>query len=649
MTKKELREKVFKVNRNLTAFDKADMIKSLFPEMCDEIISDADQYLQSMFILPGTDNKPHFVGTPIEWDVNPTGDNEYLFHLNRMAELKTLAEAFSLTRDERYAKKACDELVGWALRVKRTEMKDEEGNYHPERFDGPTSGPWRALEVGIRMYRTVPIILEQLAYSDSMTEKDLEIILKCISEHMEVLYTISPLLWPDANHNHYLMECLGLYTAALMFPELDPDGKYSKHAKRELKRCMKAQCTAEGAQIEGCPSYHNGCVYWFSLKNNVEMRYGYSVDEEYTAKLDDMFTHSLYATRNLGTNIPWGDSHTFPVETCSVAAVGLYLATGDIEPLKNAIYYVGAETVKNDLKFNLFRIVDLERAKEDIVEAINNPKEPELPLLHFAKDVNQVYIKGGWNKDDFTFMTGCRTPVYNLHAHIDPTTFDYSFAGETLIADPGIFTYKTGDIRHRFKSSAFHSMLTINKEDAWEYQGSWKYGEQKEGKIISVKSFADHTEIVEQHHNYSPAVVTRVFYIEKDAITVLDIAEGMKDDDKAYISFHVDSPTVSVIDNRHVSSKKEGNAEIDIYSATSQTLELESGLISDRTEVSRESTLVRFIQSPIDGKVVSASLLLPRRKEEKNKAASIECSVKNNSIAIKRTIENEEKEYTYSI
>ena len=39
-------------------------------------------------------------------------------------------------------------------------------------------------------------------------------------------------------------------------------------------------------------------------------------------------------------------------------------------------------------------------------------------------------------------MTGCRTPVQNLHAHMDPGGFDFTAYGLPLISDPGIYTYK---------------------------------------------------------------------------------------------------------------------------------------------------------------------------------------------------------------
>ena len=62
--------------------------------------------------------------------------------------MKTLAEAYSLTGNLNYAKKALDELENWIDTVPCPEIQDERGAYILEHFEGLS--PWRALEVGIR-------------------------------------------------------------------------------------------------------------------------------------------------------------------------------------------------------------------------------------------------------------------------------------------------------------------------------------------------------------------------------------------------------------------------------------------------------------------------------------------------------------------
>ena len=62
-----------------------------------------------------------------------------------------------------------------------------------------------------------------------------------------------PRLFPEADHNHYLMENLGLLEIASLFPEFADAGMWKAHAVREIERCAARQLTPDGGQVEGCP------------------------------------------------------------------------------------------------------------------------------------------------------------------------------------------------------------------------------------------------------------------------------------------------------------------------------------------------------------------------------------------------------------
>ena len=260
-----LKQRVLQTNGQISALERGRCIREQFPDLAVDTLRLADEALAGRLVLPGTGPALHFIGNPPEWTENPVNDNEYTFHLNRMHHWKTMCEAYSLTGDLTYAKKVIEEVNDWIDSVRCPALTDEKGDYVPGRFDGLT--PWRALEAGIRGYRTWPYVIELLAETPYMNESFLEKLVPCIYVHCLVLYHISPLLWPKADHNHYLMENLGLLSFSCLFPELKNSSLYQNHALKELDRCMEAQCTPCGGQIEGCPSYHNGCVFWFAMRN----------------------------------------------------------------------------------------------------------------------------------------------------------------------------------------------------------------------------------------------------------------------------------------------------------------------------------------------------------------------------------------------
>lgn len=600
---------IYKHNQK-AIFEHGAKIREYFPELADQTIQLAEQAIKGMLVLPGTGPELYFVGNPPKWTENPVNDNEYTFHLNRMHHLKTLAEAYGLTGNLAYAKKAIEKLNDWIDHVPAPDLTDEHGNLMPLRFDGLS--PWRALEVGIRGYRTWPIIIELLADTPFFTEAFQKKLYESVLLHCKILYEISPLLWPKADHNHYLMENLGLMVLSCLFPEMPNSAIYSAHAQKELDRCMQAQCTPCGGQIEGCPSYHNGCVFWFSLRTVFARKFHLTVPDAYTAQLKKMFLHSVHATRACGGNFPWGDSHIADKETMALAAVACYMAYEDPFYLQTALYFYPQKTLLNDIRDNLWRIPGIKHLKETIDSAITHPLRPELPLLAWQKDLNQVYLRTSWDKKAISLMTACRTPVQNLHAHIDAGGFDLTAYGEPLVTDPGIYTYKDDVNRKHFKSAFWHNCLTVNWKNMWEYKGSWAYGPQKSGSIRSVSSYDRMTVITSSHENYAPAKVVRTLaLIDQQFLVIIDQVTGLTTDDSIQLHFHLDRTKVNQTSCGWITAK-EGHPNIELAVSSAMVPQWEIGKISTINDVWHDSLLLHLECHPKNEEAFThMTLLIP--------------------------------------
>jgi hypothetical protein len=500
---------------------------------------------------------------------------------------------------------------------------DETGAYAPGRFDGLT--PWRALEVGIRGYRTWPYVLELLIDTPYMTEAFLEKLLPCIYVHCRILYEISPLLWPKADHNHYLMENLGLLSFSCLFPEMKNSEVFRIHALRELDRCMDAQCTPCGGQIEGCPSYHNGCVFWFAMRNVFSRKYHMEESESYTRRLNSMFRHSIHATRACGGNFPWGDSHTADKETMCLAAVSCYMASGDRNYLAVAAHFYPIASILSDIRDNLWRIPEIGRLKEDLTWAEKHPQCPELPLLAWQRDLNQVYLRTSWEKDALSLMTACRTPVQNQHAHMDPGGFDFTAYGLPLISDPGIYTYKSDENRYHFKRTASHNCLTVNGADAWEYQGSWAYGPQKNGSIYAVEQTEGVTCITSRHENYAPAIATRhLALVDNRVLVIIDHVTGLSQTDIVQIHYHLNRTELNHSGMRSLISLDDGPAIELAVGDDPADLVIEDGKISTINDVWHDSKLVCFHMTPDEnGECWFTALAVPHPQSPGKQTASV--------------------------
>ena len=129
-----------------------------------------------------------------------------------------------------------------------------------------------------------------------------------------------------------------------------------------------------------------------------------------------------------------------------------------------------------------------------MVQAQHSPVKPVFPCVAWQKDLDQVYLRTSWERDAISLMTGCRTPVQNLHAHIDAGGFDLTaYSVRSTLEDAFSYLYLQRQRRNRkhFKSAFWHNCLTVNNRNMWEYLSSWAYGPQKEGHILSLQKNQD--------------------------------------------------------------------------------------------------------------------------------------------------------------
>ena len=183
---------------------------SLSDEAREKLFSAADKKLEGYYVLPGTGGKYMYLGAPPKWLERTVPDVEFHWQLNRLSELGTLTRAYLVSGNEAYARQAITNLLDWIKTCPVPEFEDAsitaaEANKH---FNSLT--PWRALEAGIRMFGAYPSFYRNMLLSELMTPELHSAILLSVYEHGRVLAYASPLIWPNADHNHYVHEMLGL-------------------------------------------------------------------------------------------------------------------------------------------------------------------------------------------------------------------------------------------------------------------------------------------------------------------------------------------------------------------------------------------------------------------------------------------------------
>jgi len=546
-----------------------------------------------MLVLPGTGGKPHFVGNPPRWFDNPFHDNEYVWSLNRMFYWIPLLRAFTLTGDPRYAQKVVDELQGWIKSCPRPPILPLADNadvwqaYWRFNF----ADPWRSLEVGIRMFTSWPLIIPHLLGTPFLTPELLTEYAGSVFEQGEVLYHVCPHFWPHADHNHYLMECLGLLNLATLFPEFSTAELWKTHAMRDLERCAVAQMTAEGGQIEGCPHYHNGCIGWFVQALSIARAHDLSFSPEFVSTIERAIAYSIHCLRPSGTAVPWGDSDADTTVAIRSILCG-YRLFHHQDYLRIAVNCFGAEQVKVCCLESIWEDTDTPNLLSAIDEAATSHAAISFPTDAWHKGLDQVTLRTDWSRNALSVFFACRSPVNNSHAHIDPMGFDFTAFGRALVVDPGRYCYREDNDRRAFKSAAYHNTLTVNGRDPFEYRGSWGFGPQKPGKIVDVRLKPGEKAAFARHDNYEPAIHHRaIALIENVALLIVDRIENLQPDDLVQLYFHFDSVEVKGDPKTgRAETNDPGQTNILVVPSPGLSGELLPGRVSDFIDVVRPST-----------------------------------------------------------
>ena len=493
------------------------------PDIRDAILRTAESARCGNVTISGSCGEPCDIGTPPAWKEIRTRDSHYGSDLHRMLHWHALLNAFLMTEDARYAQRVVMEAQDWIASCPRPPLPQNREESLAS-FYGVSAEvvPWHCLNSGIRLFETWRFMLEVLAGTEHLPQDALSAIGWSMRGQAEAIRAVSPKLFPDAHHNHYLMEMLGVLSWARLFPDMPDAREWGTFAASELGRCALSQLVEDGAQVEGCPSYHSGCMYWFCLARQYAADCGTPLCAEADARIRNGIRWAVQATRPFGEDVPWGDSHA---QTGFLRSAFLgYVAFGDTEPLAMAARFVPPEALRKAVVGHLWDAPD----PDGLVRMIEAPgfstQCAPWPATAWQRGVNQVSLRAAWEPAAAGVFFACYTPVhYGNHAHIDPCGFEFSALGRTLLMDPGCAAYFANETRRRIKSATAHNMLTVNFREPFDYCSSFAYAPQKEGYIDWVSEGALHRAAQGRHTCFDPAMHRRaVVLVDGRLLVVLD-------------------------------------------------------------------------------------------------------------------------------
>lgn len=606
------RERGTMIQQNLT------VTQEKLPEWKQEMLACAERNYRGEHVLNGTNNQFLFVGNPPRWKERLVPDPEYVADLNRMRHWIRFIMAYYLTEEKKYAIKLKEELLDWIQECA------------PPQLDGmdvfhqcyTIVSPWKCIETGIRMFRSWPDAICFLMWAKLLDQEELLTIACSVYRQGELLRKVTPQVFGGADHNHYLIQMLGLLNITDLFPELQDAREWESFANGELIRCTENQLTEDGAQVEGCPHYHLNCMEHFCLWLALAKKRGLKLPEASLARIGKGLDYAFMARRPNGQCVPWGDSDV--TDFAALLALLGHTAFGKKkwiawlcemgEPWEQ-IRGMTFENQTNLMRAGNIMLFDWNTAEWGLQKGEDG--EPERSSLYsLQRGTGQAIFRSSWKQDGMHVFFGCRKLIFgqgrvNNHEHVALLSFDFTALGRPQVVDPGRFSYDEIEERRALKSPQMHNCLLLDDRPPIEYVSSWCYGPiEHDGCITDLQAQENCVWAQGLHTFYFPVIHSRLVAMVEDCFLVVwDKLTHLKGPHHVDLYFHLDSTEVRRGPSGFY-TEHPGEANVYVHSLDNLEGSILPGYISEVYNVKRPSTRIRF-EEAVTGAREYVTLVIP--------------------------------------
>ena len=426
------------------------------------------------------------------------------WELSRSQHFGRLAQAYSSTKNEKYAQEFISQIEHWV-------------DNNPVYF-GPN---WVcAMDVAIRACNWL-YAWQFFEESSSITPEFKNRFLYAIYEHGDFIYHNLENL--GLKSNHYLSDIVGLVYIGIFCPQLKKSSKWLKFGMKELEKEIQKQVYNDGANFEGSLPYHRLVTEIFLYPAIFGKANNVTFSSRYWGKLEKMLEFTMHCTQLNGEIPQIGDN-----DNGRLHILGSYydwnvndhrylLAIGAV--LFNRADF---KAVAGEWGEEAHSILG-EEGEKKFKSIITDKKQ--LPSKHF-KDCGMIIMK---NKNvQITVDAGGNGQDGNGgHCHNDALAFQFHANGEDFIVDPGtgLYTPKPAT-RNQFRSTKAHSTVMIDGEEINRFM-PWTLFSMKEDchpTVLNWQTSAESDQLKAEHNGYSrlndPVIHNRAFQFNKKENTL---------------------------------------------------------------------------------------------------------------------------------
>jgi hypothetical protein len=397
-------------------------------------IETADQICEDVFRFRNAE--PVRFNNEIDWLYQPLGNQDWTWDLNRHSYFTFLGRAYWYTSDEKYALKFKDIVLDWIA-------KNNPDVNHPN---------WEGVfEVAYR----INIWIEAFHYfirSPSLDAGTVWCFLKSLLIHGRYL---SENLEYHVATNHLFLEVKALSMLAIMFPEFKDSLAWEKIGFKNLFKQVIAQVCSDGVHVERSTTYHRIVAgelleLLVIMENNNQ-----AVPADIYERFRKMVEYEINVLKPNGQ---------FPLlnDSAQTDSYKRYCA-GSYGPI-----FLGCLGYSNDHKHLEEDCIWLFGEKR--IKAFCNLTESANVLQSTAFPEGGFYIMRGRDHDQEAYLVFTCGPfgfkTIATHGHADALSFELHAYGQTLLVDPGVYSYFLGnDWRNYFRSTRAHNTIVVDGQD----------------------------------------------------------------------------------------------------------------------------------------------------------------------------------------
>ncbi len=424
---------------------------------------------------------PRSFGKAIDYrDPRLVGDIKHLWELNRHLELVTLAQAWHLSGDARYAQGARDLLSSWLAQCPY-----------------PQGAQWAsALEAAVRLLNWAcawQLLGEAAA---PLRER------WCAAVYQHCHFIAGNLSRHSSANNHLFGELAGLFVAALTWPRWPESARWRARAHAALEVQAVTQNGADGVNREQAFWYHHEvadmmllCLLWGRAN-------GIGFSRRYAGRLEAMLEF-IGAVMDAGGHVPMvGDADDAVMVRFSreqgfcpyrslLASGAVLFARGDFKSAAGGF----------DDKSRWLLGDDAARRFDALAAA------PARPARRAFREAGYCLLGRDFGTAREVKALVDAGPLGYLslaaHGHADALAMTLSVGGQEVLVDPGTYAYH-GEKRWRdyFRGTAAHNTLRVDGEDQSVAGGDFLWRTHARARCDYYESREDRDLFEGQHDGY---------------------------------------------------------------------------------------------------------------------------------------------------